>query len=85
MVMSKEWNEKVANALKKKMKATDYAIMSEDRSRRSWSAAHPAYMGTSLCPDPRYRGGDTNGLGDSEAVHRCLRAGEGSESGYTEA
>ena len=46
--MSKEWNEKVANALKKKMKATDYAIMSEDRSRRSWSAAHPAYMGTSL-------------------------------------
>ena len=25
--MSKEWNEKVANALKKKMKATDYAIM----------------------------------------------------------
>ena len=57
--MSKEWNEKVANALKKKMKATDYAIMSEDRSRRSWSAAHPPYAGTSLCPDPRYRGGDS--------------------------
>ena len=31
--------------------------MSEDKGRHSWSAAHPAYMGTSLCPDPRYRGG----------------------------
>ena len=38
-----------------------YAAMSEDKGRHSWSAAHPAYMGTSLCPDPRYRGGDTNG------------------------
>ena len=59
--------------------------MSEDKGRHSWSAAHPAYMGTSLCPDPRYRGGDTNGQGDSEAVHRCLRAGERSEGRYTEA
>lgn len=54
-----EKDGKIAEALMKKKKATEYAIMSEDRSRRSWSAAHPAYMGTSLCPDPRYRGGST--------------------------
>ena len=73
MVMSKkEWDEKIAGAMMKKRKETEYAIMSEDRSRRSWSAAHPPYVGTSLCPDPRYRGGDSNGQGDSEAVHRCL-------------
>ena len=73
-----KWDEKVAKALKKKNQETEYAAMSEDKGRHSWSAAHPAYMGTSLCPDPRYQG-------DSEAVHRCLRAGEGGESGYTEA
>lgn len=83
--MRTQWDEKVAKALKKKNQETEYAAMSEDKGRHSWSAAHPAYMGTSLCPDPRYRGGDTSGQGDSEAVHRCLRAGEGGESGYTEA
>ncbi|MBS5511910.1 MAG: hypothetical protein KHX30_11470 [Clostridium sp.] len=80
-----KWDEKVAKAMKKKKQDAEYAAMSEDKGRHSWSAAHPAYMGASLCPDPRYRGGDTNGQGDSEAVHRCLRAGEGGESGYTEA
>lgn len=83
--MRTQWDEKVAKALKKKNQDAEYAAMSEDKGRHSWSAAHPAYMGTSLCPDPSYRGGDTNGQGDSEAIHRCLRAGEGSESGYTEA
>ena len=68
----KEWDEKIAGAMMKKRKETEYAIMIEDRSRRSWSAAHPPYAGTSLCPDPRYRGGDSNEQGDSEAVHRCL-------------
>lgn len=59
MVMSKkEWDEKIAGAMMKKRKETEYAIMSEDRSRRSWSAAHPAYAGTSLCPDLSQRGGD---------------------------
>ena len=83
--MRTQWDEKVAKALKKKNQDAEYAAMSEDKGRHSWSAAHPAYMGTSLCPDPRYRGGDTNGQRDSETVHRCLRAGEGSEGGYTEA
>ncbi len=67
-----KWDEKVAKAMMKKRKATEYAIMSEDRSLRSWSASHLPYTGTSLCPDPRYRGGDSNGQGDSETVHRCL-------------
>ena len=57
--MRTQWDEKVAKALKKKNQETEYAAMSEDKGRHSWSAAHPAYMGTSLCPDPRYRGGDT--------------------------
>lgn len=55
--MKPQWEEKVAKALKKKNQETWYAAMSEDKGRHSWSAAHPAYMGTSLCPDPRYRGG----------------------------
>lgn len=53
-----KWDEKVAKALKKKQQETEYAAMSEDTGRHSWSAAHPAYMGTSLCSDPRYRGGE---------------------------
>lgn len=55
--MRTQWDEKVAKALKKKKQETEYAAMSEDKGRHSWSAAHPAYMGTSLCPDLRYRGG----------------------------
>lgn len=55
--MKPQWEEKVAKALKKKNQETWYAAMSEDKGRHSRSAAHPAYMGTSLCPDPRYRGG----------------------------
>lgn len=54
-----KWDEKVAKAMKKKKQDAEYAAMSEDKGRHSWSAAHPAYTGTSLCPDPRYRGGDT--------------------------
>lgn len=62
--MRTQWDEKVAKALKKKNQETEYAAMSEDKGRHSWSAAHPAYMGTSLCPDPRYRGEEErrNGL-----------------------
>ena len=51
----KEWDEKIAGAMMKKRKATEYAIMSEDRSLRSWSASHLPYTGTSLCPDPELR------------------------------
>lgn len=36
----------------------EYAAMSKDRGRYSWSAAHPAYAGTSLCLDLSQRGGD---------------------------
>lgn len=35
----------------------EYEAMIADRRPKSWSAAHPLYTGTSLCPDPRYRGG----------------------------
>ena len=44
-----KWDEKVAKAMKKKKQDAEYAAMSEDKGRHSWSAAHPAYMGTSLC------------------------------------
>lgn len=43
--MRTQWDEKVAKALKKKNQETEYAAMSEDKGRHSWSAAHPAYMG----------------------------------------
>lgn len=56
--MKQKWDEKVAKAMRKKKHAAEYAAMSKDRGRYSWSAQHPAYMGTSLCLDPRYRGGD---------------------------
>ena len=46
-----KWDEKVAKAMKKKKQDAEYAAMSKDRGRYSWSAAHPAYMGTSLCPE----------------------------------
>lgn len=42
--MRTQWDEKVAKALKKKKQETEYAAMSEDKGRHSWSAAHPAYM-----------------------------------------
>ena len=41
--MRTQWDEKVAKALKKKNQETEYAAMSEDKGRHSWSAAHPAY------------------------------------------
>ena len=43
--MRTQWDEKVAKALKKKNQDAEYAAMSEDKGRHSWSAAHPAYMG----------------------------------------
>ena len=53
-----KWGEKVAKAMKKKKQDAEYAAMSEDKGRHSWSAAHPAYAGTSLFPDLSQRGGD---------------------------
>ena len=58
MTMEQKWDEKVAKAMKKKKQAAEYAAMSKDRGRYSWSAAHPAYAGTSLCLDLSQRGGD---------------------------
>lgn len=43
--MRTQWDEKVAKALKKKNQETEYAAMSEDKGRHSWSAAHPATWG----------------------------------------
>ena len=54
--MKTKWDEKVAKMLKKKVQDTEYAAMSADRGKHSWSAAHPAYAGTSLCADPGYKG-----------------------------
>ena len=50
-----KWDEKVAKAMKKKKQDAEYAVMSKDRGRYSWSAQHPAYAGTSLCPDTHCR------------------------------
>lgn len=51
MVMSKkEWDEKIAGAMMKKMKATEYAIMSEDRSRRELERGTSAVCGDKPLP-----------------------------------
>ena len=49
-------------------KQSTYVEMESQRPE-SWSATHPAYAGTGLCPDPRYRGGDSDGQGNLKAVH----------------
>ena len=62
----------------------EYEAMIADPRPKSWSAAHPAYDGMNM--GSRHReGGETIGQRNTEAVHRCLRAGEGSEAGYPEA
>ena len=40
-----KWDEKVAKAMEKKKQDAEYAAMSKDRGRYSWSAQHPAYAG----------------------------------------
>ena len=42
----------------------------------TWSARMPAYAGTSLCPDPELRGGDTIGEGknNQEAFKQLPKA-----------
>lgn len=47
-----KWDEKVAKAMKKKKQDAEYAAMSKDKGRYSWSAQHP---GTSLCLDTHCR------------------------------
>ena len=66
-------------------KQSMYAELEQSRRPESWSATHPAYAGTKLCPDPQGRGGDSDGQRNLKAVHRRLRAGEGSQRGHTEA
>ena len=63
----------------------EYEAMIADRRPKSWSAAHRAYDGMNMGSRHREEGGETDRQGNSEAVHRCLRAGKGSEGRYTEA
>ena len=61
----------------------EYEAMIADSSPISWSAAHPAYAGMNM--GSRHReGGETDGQGDTETVHRCLRAGTGGEGSASE-
>lgn len=71
--MRTQWDEKVAKALKKKNQETEYAAMSEDKGRHSWSAAHPAYMGTSLA---RIRDGEEVIPMDKEILKQYIDACE---------
>lgn len=57
----------------------EYEAMIADRRPKSWSAAHRAYDGMNMGSRHREEGGETDGQGNSEAVHRCLRAGKRSE------
>ena len=62
------------NKIRRKLahKQSMYAELEQSQRPESWSATHPAYAGTGLCPDPRYRGGDSDGQGNLKAVHRRL-------------
>lgn len=57
----------------------EYEAMIADRRPKSWSAAHRAYDGMNMGTRHREEVGETDGQGNSEAVHRCLRAGKRSE------
>ena len=61
----------------------EYEAMIADSSPKSWSAAHPAYAGMNMGARNR-EGGETDGQGDTETVHRCLRAGTGGEGRASE-
>ncbi len=61
----------------------EYEAMIADPRPKSWSAAHRAYDGMNM--GARHReGGETDGQGDTEAVHRCMRAGERGEGSASE-
>lgn len=53
---TKNEHRALKNLMHRKREGEHEAMIADPRPK-SWSAAHPAYMGTSLCPDPRYRGG----------------------------
>ena len=65
-------------------KEGEYEAMIADPRPKSWSATHPAYAGMIMGSKHREQGGETNGQGDTEAVHRCMRASEGSEGSSSE-
>lgn len=50
----------------------EYEAIIADRRPKSWSAAHRAYDGMNMGSRHREEGGETDGQGNSEAVHRCL-------------
>ena len=50
--------QRKANQLQRK---SAIAAADKDMITTTWSARMPAYAGTSLCPDPELRGGDTIG------------------------
>ena len=72
---SKTHKASQADAVKAKAAAAEAAI--REPPPKTWSATHPAYCYTELCPDQRLRrkpeGGDTGGQVNSVPVHRRLR------------
>ena len=64
-----------SDAVKAKAAAAEAAI--REPPPKTWSATHPAYYYTELCPKPTLRrkpkGGDTGGQVNSVPVHRRLR------------
>ena len=62
MGLVKSEAQRKANQLQRKsaIAASDHAIINGPKPT-TWSARMPAYVGTSLCPEPKLRGGDTVG------------------------
>ena len=62
MGLVKSEAQRKANQLQRKsaIAASDHEIINGPKPT-TWSARMPAYAGTSLCPDPKLRGGDTIG------------------------
>ena len=62
MGLVKSEAQRKANQLQRKsaIAASDHAIINGPKPT-TWSARMPACAGTSLCPDPKLRGGDTIG------------------------
>lgn len=62
MGLVKSEAQRKANQLQRKsaIAASDHAIINGLKPT-TWSARMPAYAGTSLCPEPKLRGGDTVG------------------------
>ena len=62
MGLVKSDDQRKANQLQRKsaIAASDHEIINGPKPT-TWSVRMPAYAGTSLCPDPELRGGDTIG------------------------